>query len=201
MLPLTTHDQVNLLLVSGLRSWAHDPWQDWLDVRFRDAHWVRPRDGEWPDLGVWARRIEQGIAAQGGDDDCLVIAHGFGALAAAWHAFGGHTRPAGLILLAPADPQRFAITPESLERRLPCEASLVASTHTVPDNHPWLHGEAAQRWAQAFGARFVDAGAGPGAANIPSWPLGQQVLEDHVQRLGRPHRQPALLPMPWETAA
>jgi uncharacterized protein len=197
MLPLTTHDQVNLLLVSGLRSWAHDPWQDWLDVRFRDARWVRPRDGEWPDLRVWARRIEQAIAAQG--DGCLVIAHGFGALAAAWHAAHGDTRPAGLMLLAPADPQRFAIRPESLERRLPCDTSLVASTHTVPDNHPWLNGKAAQHWAHAFGARFVDAGAGPGAASIPSWPLGQQVLEAHVARLGgRPQRKSAPLQMPWE---
>ncbi len=195
MLPLPTHDQVNLLVVAGLRSWAHDPWQDWLDARFRDADWVRPVDGEWPDVGVWANRIER-VLERHPSGECLVLAHGFGALAAIWHATRGARQPAGLILLAPADPQRFAIAPPSITTPLPCPTSLVASTVEVANNHPWINGDVARRWASTWGARFVDAGGGPSAANIPDWPLGQRVLEQHVARFGQRHR-PAVARESW----
>jgi uncharacterized protein len=185
MLPLPTHDQVNLLVVAGLRSWANDPWQDWLDLRFRDARWIRPVDGEWPDLGVWANRIERVLEERAGES-WLVVAHGFGALAVAWHAMQSATDPAGIILFAPADPQRFAITAQSFGRRLPCPATVVASTAEVPDNHPWLNGAQAREWSKHWGARFVDAGAGPGPREIPGWALGQRVLEHHVSQLGEP---------------
>ncbi len=195
MLPLSTHDQVNLLVVAGLRSWAHDPWQDWLDARFRDAQWIRPMDGEWPDPAVWAQRIER-VLERHPDRSCVVLAHGFGALAAVWHATRGASVPAGIALFAPADPQRFAITPESISHRLPCPTSLVASTIEAPDHHPWLNGSIAKRWAATWDARFVDAGAGPAAGHIPGWPLGQRVLEQHVDQLSQRHR-PTVMQTPW----
>lgn len=179
MLPLPTYDQVNLLVVAGLRSWANDPWQDWLDAQFRDAQWVRPVDGEWPDPEVWSKRIERMLDRMS-DRSCLVIAHGFGALAAVWHANRGISKPAGMLLFAPADPKRFAIEQTVLDAALPCPASLVASTREAPDNYPWLHGPTARRWAATLNARFIDAEDGPGAKDLPLWPLGQRVLERHV---------------------
>ena len=94
------------------------------------------------------------------------------------------------MLFAPADPQRFAITPATLGMPLACPSTLVASTSPVADNHPWLHGINARQWADAWGARFVDAGTGPGAGDIPGWGLGQHVLEQHVEQLGQ-RQQPA----------
>jgi uncharacterized protein len=202
MLPIATHDQVNLLVVAGLRSWAQDPWQDWLEARFSDARWVRPVEGEWPDLAVWHARIARALDALGNQRDggSLVLAHGFGALAVVTHALGrGGPVLAGAILLAPADPHRFSIPSGAIDGPMPCPTSLVASTDSPvdsADNAPWLHGDAARRWACIWLARFVDAGAGPGPTGGPAWMLGQRVLEQHVERYGQRHR-PAAMQTPW----
>jgi uncharacterized protein len=195
MLPLSTQDQVHLLVVAGLRSWSDDPWQAWLDARFRDARWIRPVDGEWPDPAVWAGRIA-GALEDAPPEGSLVIAHGFGALGVVWHALHRNAALAGAILLAPADPKRFAIDAEAINRPLPFPTSLVSPGTEELEGPPWLGGDAARRWARLWGARFVDAGAGPAPDEPTSWMLGQRVLEQHVQRFGQRHR-PAAMQTPW----
>ena len=48
---------LNLLVVSGLSPVESDPWQAWMARRLASATWVRPLDGDWPDLQRWAQRI------------------------------------------------------------------------------------------------------------------------------------------------
>jgi predicted alpha/beta hydrolase family esterase len=209
------HTEPSLLVVSGLRSFAADPWQDWLEhiaSEFADVRWVRPQDGEWPDADRWADRIDQALApaAPGG---IWVLAHGFGALAvvrhavrhAALHAATGsgpavvhdiahdaaHQAPArpqppawsAAVLLAPATPQRFGMAAADLDRPLGGATTVVAATQTVADGYPWLHGDEARHWARRWGSDFVDAGAGPRAAEGPAvWLLGRQLLDALVQQ-------------------
>ncbi len=172
---------VNLLVVSGLSPVDADPWQAWLETRFPQATWVRPLDGDWPDLDRWGERIDQALAG-GGGRPWLALAHGFGALALVRHAFNSAHGLSGAMLVAPADPARFGHDLASLGHALPVPASVIALQGGAHDASPWLQDVPARDWAAAWGARLVDAGVGPTLPPSP-WAEGEALLAHHLQSL------------------
>lgn len=163
-------DDIDVLVVSGLSPVESDPWQAWLEARFPQAAWVRPLDGDWPDLDRWSTRIDVALAA-GQGRACLALAHGFGALALVRHASHGLRAPASAILVAPADPTRFGQDAASIGHPLPYAASVLALQGGAHDASPWLQDQPAREWADRWRAGLVDAGTGP---TLPptAWPEG-----------------------------
>jgi predicted alpha/beta hydrolase family esterase len=177
---------VAFLVVSGLSPVDTDPWQAWLAARFPHAEWVRPLDGDWPDLDRWAARIDETLARGASGRPWLVLAHGFGALAVLRHAAVGRHAPDAAILVTPAQPRRFGQDAGTLRHPLPYPATLVAPQGGAHPESPWLQDEDAETWAQAWGCRLADAGRGPVAhphavpGATPPWLEAEAVLAAQV---------------------
>jgi len=154
------------LIVPGLYGSSADHWQSWLEHRLPSARRVLQANWEHADLGQWTEVLEKTILLQ--SDQVLLIAHSFGCLVSAAAARRLAPRIAGALLVAPCDPQRFAIEYQLLAEDLPIPSTLVASR-----NDRWMSFPRARVWAERWGSRFVDAGH-KGHINVASghgpWP-------------------------------
>ena len=196
--PEALRPPVAFLVVSGLSPVETDPWQAWLEARFPQAGWVRPLDGDWPDLDRWVARVDEALERVASGRPCLVLAHGFGALAVVRHASEGRHAPAAAILVTPACPHRFGQDARTLGHPLPYPGTLVAPQGGAHAESPWMQDEEAATWAEAWGCRLVDAGRGPiqhpnavpGAT--PPWLEAEAVLAAQVASLlARTRPEPA----------
>jgi len=180
---------VHIVVVSGLSPVDSDPWQAWLETRFPQATWVRPQDGDWPDVDRWAERIDQALAAGGPQAPRLVLAHGFGALAVIRHAAVGREEISSAMLVTPAQPRRFGLEAGRLVNRLSCPATLLAPLGGAHEESPWLQDNDAVDWAVRWGCTLSDAGRGPvrhahavpGAT--PPWAEAEAALGAHMAPL------------------
>jgi predicted alpha/beta hydrolase family esterase len=164
--------RVPRLLVPGLRDSGPVHWQTHWERTLPGMHRLRQDDWYTPDLERWASAVARAIDALRVAP--VVVAHSFGCLAAV-HAATWFRRPiAGLLLVAPADPERFNLTQRLARAPLPFPVTLVASS-----NDPWLRLTRAGQLAMQWRARFV-AYAGAGHINAESgfgpWPEGHALL-------------------------
>jgi predicted alpha/beta hydrolase family esterase len=154
------------LIVPGLYGSCADHWQTWLEYRLPTARRVLQANWDKADIGQWTEMLEQTILLQ--SDRVLLIAHSFGCLVSAAVTNRLAPRIAGALLVAPCDPQRFAIEERLIDTELPFPSTLVASR-----NDPWMSLPRSQLWAQRWGSRFVDIGH-KGHINVASghgpWP-------------------------------
>lgn len=138
-------------------------------------HRVKQGDFVRPDLTAWSARLREVLAED--PRPTVLVAHSLGALLVA------HTRPAvtGALLVAPPDLDHqpfaelasFAPLPRA---RLDFPCIVVAS-----QNDPYATFERTRQLAQAWGARFVDAGfVGHlnSESNLGTWPAGRAWLRE-----------------------
>ena len=169
-----------VLIVPGYRGSGAGHWQTWLEQQTPEAHRVPNIDWDEPLLARWAGAVRREIDEAPGA--VWIVAHSFGCLASVVAAADRAHKVAGLLLVAPADPERFDLLglrqdsppTASAARHLPhvglaCPSILVASR-----SDPWLQFPVAQQWAERWGSRLFDAGD-VGHINIDSghgpWPL------------------------------
>jgi len=161
------------LIVPGLNSSGSVHWQTWFETQLEDVVRVIQRDWKRADLPEWTSRIRREISRQPGP--LLIAAHSFGVLAAVQAAEDYRDRIAGLLLVAPADPEKFGVTDLLPASPLGFPVTLVAST-----NDPWLSFERAAGLADAWGANLVNLG-GAGHINAEAgygpWPYGLKLLQ------------------------
>jgi predicted alpha/beta hydrolase family esterase len=158
-------------MVPGLRGSGPRHWQTlWLA---RNPVYRRVLQDDWlaarPD--TWAAAVDREIKAA--PDRPLLVAHGFGCLAVLRRLAERRADVAGVMLVAPRDPDEFgleALLPSMLEM----PTTLVAS-----HNDPSMSFALAERLASRLGSRLVDAGeAGhidPHSGYGP-WPAGERLL-------------------------
>ena len=163
-----------VLLVPGLGGSGPDHWQSlWRRDRPQFRR-VEQDDWDVPDLGIWAAGVARAIDSV--RKPPIVVAHGFGCIAAIHAATFYRRQLAGALLVAPADPQRWRVAPLVSHARLPFRTTLVAST-----NDPLLAHARAQAFATAWGAHLVtlpDAGHINAAAGFGAWPQGLALLAE-----------------------
>ncbi len=180
--------QHTTLIVPGLHGSGPDHWQSWIEAQVPDARRVPEIDWERPILARWANAVRDAIDASPGP--VWVVAHSFGCLASVVAVADRPERVAGLMLVAPADPDRF--TPAGLRDEasyhqqdslaqwiprhpLPAPSLVVAST-----NDPWVRLSSAAYWAECWGSQLLDIGAA-GHINVDSghgpWPQGLCLLQ------------------------
>lgn len=187
-----------LLIVPGLHNSGPTHWQSWLHSLHPSAVRVEQRDWTQPQLDRWAGRITSTLERQGAGP-WLVAAHSFGCLALARHLLLQPDSPvAGVLLVAPADPDKFGVA-----GLLPQGALTVPSTMVVSNTDPWMRAVAARGWAQRWGSHTVnlgDAGHINSAAGFGPLPLAQRWVLSMQQVLSRAERRDRTTVAAWSFA-
>ncbi len=195
------------LIVPGLYGSGDAHWQSWLERELASAQnivrRVQQRDWNVARLADWTRQVGDAIDAAIGP--VWIVAHSFGCLATVAAAAGRGEQVAGALLVAPANPERFAAEGllESLpasageHTAAPASATISASLPHAPlgfpsmvvasSNDPWMRLTAASVWADRWGAQFecigraghINADAGFGA-----WPQGLALFRQLQAALG-----------------
>lgn len=175
-----------VLIVPGYRGSGPGHWQSWLEGELPEARRVGGIDWDSPLLARWAGEVRREIDASAGA--VWIVAHSFGCLASVVAAVDRPQKVAGLLLVAPADPERFELlgVREDPQRSagvgrflpqsgLPCPSFMVVSR-----SDPWLSQDVAHEWAERWGSRLIDAGDA-GHINVESghgpWPLAPSLLQ------------------------
>jgi predicted alpha/beta hydrolase family esterase len=175
-----------VLIVPGYHGSGPGHWQTWLEGELPEARRVTGIDWDNPLLARWAGEVRREIDAAPGT--VWLVAHSFGCLASAVAAADRPQRVAGLLLVAPADPERFELlgVREDGQRSagvgsfLPQSAFICPSILVASRNDPWLQPDTARAWAERWGSRLIDIG-NAGHVNIDSghgpWPLALVLLQ------------------------
>lgn len=178
----------DILIVPGWSSSGEDHWQSRWQRSLKTARRVEQADWFNPSRDHWVSRIHAEIDAA--ERPVVLVAHSLGVIATV-AALAERTEPkvAGAFLVAPADVERSADWPvtegyvfdpamtgfDAVPRtRLSVPSAVVASR-----TDPYCTLERAQVFAEAWGARFFDAGE-TGHINTASghgpWPEGLMQL-------------------------
>ncbi len=188
---------VKVLIVPGLHDSGPAHWQTWLQMQYRGAVRVKQKSWDQPDLEAWARRVAEVIEASSPKTAWVAVGHSFGCLALSRYLLtrqppdDEHGGLRSVLLVAPADPQKFGVS-----HLLPTQGLGVPSTVIGSEDDPWMPLARAQEWATRWGSRFVNLGA-VGHINTESgfgpWPLARfkvdQLIRDEQRhrRLERAH--------------
>lgn len=177
----------DILIVPGWTGSGPDHWQSRWEAKLPNAARVKQRDWDAPDPEEWAASLVDAVERT--KRPAVLVAHSCGVLTVARAAPAlPPGRVAGAFLVATPDPEDalkapsevlgFAPTPRE---RLPFPSLLVAS-----HDDPYCDFAVARELAQAWGARFVDAGSA-GHLNTASghgpWPEGLMTFAGFLNRL------------------
>lgn len=173
-----------ILTVPGLYGSGPGHWQTRWEHRF--AQWRRVEQTDWstPDLPRWSARVGEAVQAALAEPPrrhrVILVAHSFGCLASLHWAAQAKQAVAAVLLVAPADPDKFGVRDLLPQRALPFPTLVVASR-----NDPWMPLGSALDWSTRWGAEFVDAGeAGHinADSNLGEWEAGLTLLDRLVGR-------------------
>jgi predicted alpha/beta hydrolase family esterase len=162
------------LLVPGLDGGGEGHWLSWFKGVLPDAEWVVQENPQSLDLCAWAAAVRWQLMRA--DEPVVIVAHGFGCLAAVRAAADCADRVEAAMLVAPMDPDGARLASLLPEEPLSFPAVIVASS-----NDPRLRLSKAAFWASYWSCDFVDigrAGSVDPAAGFGPWPAGLSILEE-----------------------
>lgn len=164
--------EFHVIIVPGLHDSSPEHWQSRWHRRHPEFARVRQDNWDCPQLAAWAVRLEELRNAD--PRPAMLVAHSFGCLTAVHSIARDRANVVGVLLVAPADPEKFAVGNLLPTLPLPCPAIMVRSS-----NDPWMRADNAARWARRWGCQLVDGGA-LGHINADSglgdWPDGMELL-------------------------
>lgn len=169
---------VSLLIIPGLNNSDENHWQTHWQNAFDNTHRIDIRDWHQADLDKWRDGILRALAVAGRPS--VLVAHSFGALAAASIAAEFPQWVEKLLLVAPADPDKFHIAQRLPQAPLPVPTQLVASS-----NDPWMKESKAALWANIWKAEYLcidNIGHINSDSQIGVWPEGLQQLTKLIER-------------------
>jgi len=195
---------LSILTVPGYRGSDEHHWQTWLEQQSGQCTRVQTIDWHKPVLHHWSREIIRTLDSS--PLPLLIVAHSYGCLASVVAAEQRPNKVAGLILAAPASPERFGLfgrrhnqqqpdIARYLPQRLHTHGVLIASR-----NDPWMDFRHAWAWSKRWGLTFVDAGHA-GHINSESghgaWPLIREITDAvHHSVMQCRRGKPAMLSYP-----
>ena len=166
------YPEFHVIIVPGLHDSGPGHWQTLWQQRHPEFDRVQQHDWDTPDLLAWAARVDQARARD--PRPALFVAHSFGCLASVYSIARNPAKVAGVLLVAPADPDKFGVAALLPRQPLACASVLVSSR-----DDPWMRAGRAARWAERWGSLHIDAGA-RGHINAESqlghWQFGQEAL-------------------------
>lgn len=165
---------MGIIIVPGLHGSGSDHWQTWFESRLPETRRVIQEDWSDPQLVRWSENVLRILQAV--HEPAWIVAHSFGCLASVHATHQLEDKVAGLMLVAPADPEKFGVTSLLPTQALPCPSILVGSR-----NDPWMPIARSQEWAERWQSRFIDLG-NAGHINTASgfgpWPRGLEILNE-----------------------
>ncbi len=181
--------QYETLVVPGFHGSGAAHWQTWLEQQLPCARRVSGIDWEQPVLSEWVEALHAELDRA--EYPVWIVAHSFGSLASVAAVASRGEGVAGLICVAPADPERFsplgvrrgehASQLQSVASLLPQSPLSVPSLVVASTDDPWVKLSVATSWARRWGSRLVNIGAA-GHINADSgfgpWPQGLQLLRE-----------------------
>lgn len=176
------------LIVPGVGGSEAQHWQSWLQQQRPDTQRVEQDQWHQPIIQVWVNRLIEVLETL--QQPAQLVAHSFGcltsvvALAQRPDVFSQISQ---LVLVAPANPERFSLNglrqadEASIADLLPAQALALPSCLIASRTDPWLDFATAQCWAQRWHARLIDLG-NAGHINVASgfgaWPELMQYLHN-----------------------
>jgi predicted alpha/beta hydrolase family esterase len=167
-----------VLIVPGLRNSDDRHWQSLWQARLPHSKRIQVNDWSTPNLAAWRAGIVAELAKL--DQPAVVIAHSFGALASTVIAVEFPEKIAALLLVAPADPDKFGIAQQLPQGVLEVNTKVIASS-----NDPWMTEQKAAYWALTWGAdylRIKQVGHINSDSNLGLWPEGIKQLHQLVRK-------------------
>jgi len=148
-----------VIIVPGLGNSGAQHWQTQWQQRLPNAARIVLSQWQQPDLQSW---VDATITAANRFDDSYIVAHSFGCLATVVALQELRDRVRGVLLVAPADPDKFKLAEILPHSTLPVLGVVVGSL-----SDPWLTWRKAQLWAQRWELPIFCAGDA-GHINIES---------------------------------
>ncbi len=173
-----------LLIVPGLGDSTAGHWQDnWLQ-HFPNAKKVGQDNWNQPQLQDWLKNLDATIKSI--ETPIIIVAHSLAvSLVAHWSQQNDTSKIAGALLVAPADVESSAHTPEETWNfaPIPLDKLKYPSIVITSANDPYISAERAKFLAQKWGSHFYNVGP-KGHLNLASqlglWEEGQKILKSLV---------------------
>jgi|GEM_PF-95907 len=186
---------MTILIVPGVGGSEPAHWQSWLETQLPDTVRIEQTHWDQPVLHTWRQPLDQALLDA--VEPVWIVAHSFGCLVTMSALFSRvlANKVAGVLLVAPASPERFTLKgfapgvrgalpvtgdhpPALLSRILPRAPLGLPIRLIASRSDPWLSFEDATFWATRWGAKLIDLGD-VGHINVASgfgaWP---QVLSE-----------------------
>jgi predicted alpha/beta hydrolase family esterase len=178
------------LILPGVGGSEPAHWQSWLEGELADSKRIEQADWNKPVLHTWRLNLDRALLTA--TEPVWIVAHSFGCLVT-MSALGSRvlaSKVAGVLLVAPASPERFTLEgfardikqptaegqahpPALLSRVLPRAPLGLPIRLIASRTDPWLSFETAEWWATRWGAKLIDLGDA-GHINVASgfgaWP-------------------------------
>jgi uncharacterized protein len=170
----------NVFILPGLGNSGELHWQSvWQTL---NPAWKRIMQNDWdtPHCTDWVERIEETLATVP-EETAVLVAHSSSCAAVAHLANMTKHRIKGALLVAPSDPLGAAYPqgPTGFAP-VPLVALTFPSIVVASENDEYISLEQAQKYAEAWGSRFVNVGmAGHinSTSNLGAWQVGLDLLQ------------------------
>jgi predicted alpha/beta hydrolase family esterase len=179
-----------ILTVPGYTNSGPEHWQTHWEAEHANVRRVIQRDWDRPVRDEWVGALDRAVRA--GRGPAVLVAHSLGCATVA-HWLGGRDDSGpvvGALLVAPADVDQPGWPDEVIGfRPMPLAALPLESTVVAGRDDPWVSVARARTMAEAWGSRFVDAGAVghlDSSSGLGAWPEGWRLLEELFARCGLP---------------
>lgn len=177
----------NVLIVPGYKGSGQAHWQTWIESHTNSRR--VEQDWDNPILARWSDNVRDAIDDSVGS--IWIVAHSFGCLATLAAAIDRPDRVAGVMLVAPADPERFTVSGvrdqsdwhpvESIRALIPVQNLPFPSLVVGSDDDPWMKLTTVQLWSECWGSRLLilrSAGHINVASGFGPWPLGLSLFRE-----------------------
>lgn len=168
------------LIIPGLNNSDDRHWQTLWHNHIPGSLRIELDNWSEPNLEAWRAAIKKSLADT--HQPVVLIGHSFGALAAASIAAEFPQKIVAVLLVAPADPDKFGIRNKLPNHTLEIPAKIIAS-----DNDPWIEASNAAFLALLWGADFLrikQLGHINSESNIGYWTDGINELHQLTRKLG-----------------
>lgn len=170
---------VSILMIPGLSGSGPAHWQTAWEKHDTSIKRVEQNNWEEPQLNEWMHTLEAYINEI--PSPVILVAHSLGVSLVAHWAKQANGRIQGALLVAPADVDSPAHTPEIIRNfsPIPLDELPFPSIVVASENDPYVTIERAEFFAQQWGSRFVNVGKLGhinADSNLGLWPDGLALL-------------------------